>query len=614
MWPRNVSECRARTVCRASVCAVLLALPPLLSAATRQAKPEILFTPVGRLEARNFTHLSFALAAFCSQASLGYTLQDIRPIAAEVLCTPGLDGVDLNVPMALHFFHPLPQAPAAAAVTGMPRRVSIVRLTDNGARLFNALQQVYASFEQHPWGVTFSRPDAVPPWPHESVTVSLERDQAILSTSADVVEWLARERPVLSAPPGEEGVFSGAFEAAALAGVLAEFRSRQQNTAGADSILRLVNGLLLLTLPHLSELEFTARSDGLAMTFAATLLPHSSPAAPPAAAGGSAAALDLPAASIIPAHAVYATTDARPSAQGDWLSNVFDGEACGLPSLKRLVHAPATSHTAYLAPSPNSRSLVYASLLATPEPAVQIAFVTQALATARFGARLAYRPQAARTRGDRVIHSFRMVVAEHAANAAPGPASAAAMNADTLPLLLALSAGGLTCELAATDEVLAMTLGPSNALENVLSALESARPSPGQLQARWQTSDFQISPQAEAVSVFYPVRLFHNLVRVLPGSRTELVRRIPTIGDGLAAVRMPPGKEGRTPSLLRITANELNSLQIAFARGQPIIQEMLLMSAIQSLMARQQLAGKPEPSVPRPVAPADGRKETTTDH
>ena len=166
------------------------------------------------------------------------------------------------------------------------------------------------------------------------------------------------------------------------------------------------------------------------------------------------------------------------------------------------------------------------------------------------------------------------------------------------PLLLALSAGGLTCELAATDEVLAMTLGPSNALETVLSALESARPAPGQLQARWQTSDFRIPPQAEAVSVFYPVRLFHNLVQVLPGSRTEWVRRIPTIGDGLTAVRMPSDKDGRTPSPLRDyrqrTGTACNSpcARPAHHSGE------LLMSAIQSSWRDNNLRASQEPSVP----------------
>ena len=44
--------------------------------------------------------------------------------------------------------------------------------------------------------------------------------------------------------------------------------------------------------------------------------------------------------------------------------------------------------------------------------------------------------------------------------------------------------------------------------------------------------------------------------------------------------------------MLRIAANELKSLQIALARGRPIIQELLILSAFQSLMTKQPLQGK----------------------
>jgi hypothetical protein len=65
-----------------------------------------------------------------------------------------------------------------------------------------------------------------------------------------------------------------------------------------------------------------------------------------------------------------------------------------------------------------------------------------------------------------------------------------------------------------------------------------------------------------------------------------LVRRIPTLGDGMLAFRTPTGEDGRFESVLRIAANELNSLQLAFEHGQPIIQELLLHRAIQSMIGK----------------------------
>lgn len=588
---------KARSAYRVWFCMLMLVLSCTLPAAARSSTPQARFTAAGRLEARNYVHLSYALAAFGSQATLGYTLNEMLPIAARILYVPRLDGIDLNAPLTIHFLQPAARTSDTTPSTAMPQRISIVRLTDNGAFLFNALQAIYASHEQFPWGVTFTHPNDAYDWPYASVTVSLDKGQAFLSSSAAVIEWFVKNHSSLAAGHRDDGILFGTFTAAELASVLADIQPRQPDKAGANSVTSLFNSLLKVTLPHLQELDFTTQADGVALTFSASLLPQANETgAPILTTQRQAAALALPEAMIIPENVIYATIDARPTPLGDWLANIFSDEMSGLPSLKRMVHAPMSTHLAYLAPSPDHRSLVYASVLATPDPGAQLAVVTQALATASFGAGLTYLAQPERTIEGRTLHSFRMVYAEQPTRTDPAYTPAISLNANTLPLLLALPVRGLICEVAATDKFLAITLGPSNALANVLSTLESARPAPERLLAQWQTSAFRISPQAEAVSVFYPVRLFHNLVRVLPGSRAELVRRIPTIGDGLIAVRMPAGRDGRVPSLLRITANELHSLQLAFVRGQPIIEELLLMSAFQTLMIQTPLATQEAPA------------------
>jgi hypothetical protein len=153
-------------------------------------------------------------------------------------------------------------------------------------------------------------------------------------------------------------------------------------------------------------------------------------------------------------------------------------------------------------------------------------------------------------------------------------------------LLLALAAGGLTCELTATDRYLVLALGSEGVLDHVLPALATARPAPARLLARWQPSGMRIPDNAQSVTVLYPVRLLRQLIQILPGSRSDLVRRIPTLGDGMLAFRTPTGEDGRFESVLRIAANELNSLQLAFEHGQPIIQELLLHRAIQSMIGK----------------------------
>jgi hypothetical protein len=77
------------------------------------------------------------------------------------------------------------------------------------------------------------------------------------------------------------------------------------------------------------------------------------------------------------------------------------------------------------------------------------------------------------------------------------------------------------------------------------------------------------------------------------------------LGDGMLSFRTPADEDGRFESVLRISANELNSLQLAFEHGQPIIQDLLLNRAIQSMINKPIVPNtddvpKPgtEPSIP----------------
>lgn len=576
-----------RTSLRTGLVVVLMVFPLILGAAPRRSGPAVLFTPAGRLATRNYIHLSYALAAFSSQAAFDYSLDKIRPQIAALLCAPDLDGVDLNAPLTLHYLRPQTVGSASNTL----HRVAVVRLRDNGTLLFNALQVIYASYEQHPWGVTFSHPHTGYSWPHPQITVNLTAQQAILSTSPTAIEWFEKFGSALQTHAYADSTLAGDFEPAALAEMLDRIAPRQQIDAGSTTILHLFTRMFATSLPYLGKTDFTANADGLAASVTASVLPQTSTSPSLTIPNKRSAALTLAAAAVIPEEAIYASIEACPSSFGNWLSNVFDGEATGLPSLRRLVDVPASAHIAYLTPSRNSQALVYASILATDDPAAHLCLATQMLAKTRLGTELVYRRQPARDIGTRTVQSYRLA---HVPKTKPDESKppSATISADTLPLLLALFSDGLTCELAATDRYLVLTLGPSNTLSNILVALDAAQPSAAHFQERWRVANFVIPAKAESVSVLYPVRLFHTLVRILPGSRAEMIRRIPTIGDGIIAVRMPPGKDGRSTAILRIAANELKSLQIALERGRPIIQELLLLSAFQSLMTRQPVLEK----------------------
>jgi hypothetical protein len=313
--------------------------------------------------------------------------------------------------------------------------------------------------------------------------------------------------------------------------------------------------------------------------------------------------LELACAAAIPAEAVYASAEASPSPHGDWLSNVFGGAAAGLPTLKQLVVAPATAHVAYIEPSAKGQSLIYVCILEIADPASHLPDITRKLSQSHLGAGLGYRPQPDRQAGKSLIRVFRM---ERDAAAQDQPAAAApsaTVSAETLPLLLALAAGGLTCELTATDRYLVLALGSEGVIDNVLPALAVARPDASRLRARWQPSGMRIPDNAQSVTVLYPVRLFRQIIQILPGSRSDLVRRIPTLGDGMLAFRTPTNGDGQFESVLRIAANELNSLQLAFEHGQPIIQELLLNRAIQSMIEKPLAPNTDDAPMPEKVPP-----------
>jgi hypothetical protein len=588
---------------RIFIASAFLLSPMRVQSQIRQQTLSAEFIPVGRLETRNYQHLSYGLAAFSSQAGLGHSLDVIKRQAAALLCVPNLDGITLNAPLTIHYLFPKTGVDASDPAVAI-RRVAIVTLEDNGALLFDMLRTIYADFTQHPWGVTFSHLNAGYDWPYPQVTVSLQGNRAFLSVAPEAAEWLATSGNVLQLRPSTGDALSSSFIPKTLATLL---RNVLPQGAGSRStpVMPLFARLIAASLHNLDAIDFTVRADGVSLTLTGTLRPK--PSSPPVAMASSSntTALGLACAAAIPIEAVYASAEASPAPHGDWLSNVFGGSAAGLPTLKQLVDAPASGHVAYIEPSPKGESLIYVCILEIADPASHLPDITRKLSRSHLGAGLGYRPQPDRQSGKNLIRNFRL---ERDAAARDQPAAAApsaTISAETLPLLLALAAGGLTCELTATDRFLVLAMGSEGVLDHVLPELATARPAPARLLARWQPSGIRIPDNAQSVTVLYPVRLFRQLVKILPGSRSDLVRRIPTLGDGMLAFRTPTGGDGRFESVLRIAANELNSLQLAFEHGQPIIQELLLNRAIQSMIGKPLApntddAPKPdkEPSVP----------------
>lgn len=569
---------------RVFTAAALLLSPMRVQSQIRQQPPSVEFIPVGRLETRNYQHLAYGLAAFSSQAGLGHSLDVIKRQAAALLCVPNLDGITLNAPLTIHYLIPKTGADASDPAVAI-RRVAIVTLEDNGALLFDMLRTIYAEFTQHPWGVTFSHLNSGYDWPYPQVTVSLQGKRAFLSVTSEAAEWLATSGNVLQLRASTGDSLSSSFIPETLATLLRNVL-QQEAASRSTPVMHLFARLIAASLHNLDAIDFTAKADGISLTLTGALRPKPSSQTVAVVSSAKTTALGLACAAAIPAEAVYASAEASPSPHGDWLSNVFGGTAAGLPTLKQLVVAPATAHVAYIEPSAKGQSLIYVCILEIADPASHLTDIARKLERSHLGAGLGYRPQPDRQSGKSLIRVFRM---ERDAAAQDQPASAApsaTVSDETLPLLLALAAGGLTCELTATDRYLVLALGSEGVIDNVLPALAVARPDPSRLRARWQPSGMRIPDNAQSVTVLYPVRLFRQLVSILPGSRSDLVRRIPTLGDGMLAFRTPTGEDGRFESVLRIAANELNSLQLAFEHGQPIIQELLLNRAIQSMIGK----------------------------
>jgi hypothetical protein len=550
----------------------------------RQPTPSVEFIPVGRLETRNYQHLAYGLAAFSSQAGLGHSLDVIKRQAAALLCVPNLDGITLNAPLTIHYLIPKTGAHASNPAAAI-RRVAIVTLEDNGKLLFDMLRTIYADFTQHPWGVTFSHLNAGYDWPYPQVTVSLQGNRAFLSVTSEAAQWLATSGNVLQLRPSTGDSLSSSFIPETLATLLRNVLP-QEAASHSTPVMHLFARLIAASLHNLEAIDFTAKADGVSLTLTGALRPK--PSSPPVAMASSSntTALGLACAAAIPVEAVYASAEASPSPHGDWLSNVFGGAAAGLPTLKQLVDAPATGHVAYIEPSAKGQSLIYVCILEIADPASHLTDIARKLERSHLGAGLSYRSQPDRQSGKSLIRVFRMDRDAATLDQPAAPAPSATISTETLPLLLALAAGGLTCELTATDRYLVLALGSEGVLDHVLPALATARPAPARLLARWQPSGMRIPDNAQSVTVLYPVRLLRQLIQILPGSRSDLVRRIPTLGDGMLAFRTPTGEDGRFESVLRIAANELNSLQLAFEHGQPIIQELLLNRAIQSMIGK----------------------------
>lgn len=535
------------------------------------------FTLVGHLETRNYTHLSYALAAFSRQASLDYDFENIRPVASHLLYTPALAGIDLNQLLKVYFF----KETSPQTETNTFHRLVFSRLNDNGAQLFDAMRTIYTAFERHKWGVTFSQPRASFDWPFEAVTVSLDKETAIISESAMLIEWYTLTTPLLPSSTSYDGVFAGNFNAAAMSQLLTPVQTSTPTTLTGNNLTQLLSGLIAVSLPTVEKIVFATETDGIALSLKATITPKTNHKLHHNRHNK---ALSLPQATIIPENAIFAAVDACPSTLGDWISNIFDRQVAGMPTLNTIVTKNITSYTSFLAPTANNDSLLFVSSLVSLYPSQALNIVTQTLATASFGKDLTYHTQPLRRENGVEIHSYQLVYHKTDTDHTTQRQHHATIDANTLPLLIALATKGLTCEVALSGSNLALTLGPPGSITDVLKSLENATANPQHLQHLAATGNYRLPPTAESISLFYPVRLFHNLVKVLPGSRTEMVRRIPTTGDGFIAVRLPPDKNGDTASHVRFAANELNSLQTAISRGQPIIQELLLMSAFQSLM------------------------------
>jgi hypothetical protein len=548
------------------------ALLCVLAAAAVRADMRLLAT----VETDSYRSFTLGAAAFCQAAGMPLTLADLDARAADVLLVPGMAGVD---PQA-HLWICWLMGDETNRLERSTVAVAILPTADNGA---GALQVLGAAYPQRTkagdgplW--RYARPAASNRT--EAVVFATVRNGCVVaSLSRAAAAWVAG-RP-LPRPTAATTAIAGqvrvTFVPVALAALLKA--AREQRPEGRtddvnDALERLLGDVDTLSL------VLEAATDG------ATLRLQLAPAAGSPLSG--------------------LTARLRPPAAGFWRlppAGATLAAASGGITLWDVVRTYGATNrpaAARAAPQPLSAILDGDSLLyvARTESAGQIYFAAvqgttdaeaawrQAQAAPR--ALLPFAPSfAIRTNGWRDANGIRILDLVFGDSRSADPAAATNNPVDITAFML--HDGGMS--VATNAGRLVYTIGPSNAIAEVLARLRAPAPDGPSLPTRCRTLLPNAADDACSLLLLQPVALLRQIAESLPNIRAERLAMLPEPGAGIAAsVRRAP--DGSLQVALRVSSDELSRAQVVLNEGRAALQEMFMQMAVQQLLQR---TGAPDP-------------------
>jgi len=534
----------------------------------------------------SYRSLSYGVSAFCQAAGFPLVLADINAQTADTLLVPDLIGIDVQSNMWLLWL-------MSDQTNRQARSFSTVAILPTVDRAAAALQTLAAAYPLRTWDDEhqlwrFSRPatNGLRTGSAGIVYAASQENDLVVSASRDALVWATKHprAPTVAAAMAIAGQVRIEIQPVTLAALLKALREQHgsvQTDTASDAPERLLSEVRALSL------IIEASSAGVSVQMTITAIPD-------APLFARLARMHAPAPMLWQLAPVQASLAA--SSGGLSLLELLDAYAPANPHEEP--HAPHPTAAvggftgdaaAFIDRTSPTGVIYYATLLATTnrDEAWHYAMTSpQTLVPFMPSFNLA-------TNGTRSVDGcpvMDLVFTEsRRAGVTNNPVDMAAFM---------LRDGGMS--LAATSNLLVVTIGPSNAINHVLNHINHlpphATPLPERCRKLLPTSDAATC----AMILLQPVALVHQIAESLPGMSPERMASLPDPGDGIAA-SAERDEAGRLRLSLRISANEIARAQQALKEGRAALQEMFMQMAVQQLL--QQRTGPADPRSRAPSSP-----------
>lgn len=528
--------------------------------------------------------LTFGLSSFCQAAGFPFALTEINDEASKMLVIPNLAGLDVQQHLWLLWL--------ADASTNQPApdvvSVAILPTADNALTTRQALANAYPlrteDDVQMIW--RYAMPDAAPgaaagPLP-SAIYVAVRHGLVIVSASRDAVLWVT-SRPLPTPPAGETaiaGQIRFEIQPAAIAALLAGRREH----AGSDRLLETSTRLLADIRAVTLVLETT--TDGITLHLSVTPNPGTPLARlffrihPPAA----------PFWRVCPEQATVAMASGGASI---WdISDAYGtNRTAQTHTAESLLGDCLTGDSAvFIGRSSTTSSLYYAEVLGITNRAVawpRACADPQALLPFTTSFRFV-------TNGMRTVAGTPVLDLGRGTLAAASSTDATRNPADMAAFMV--RDGGVS--VAVTSNLLAVTFGSSNAIEQVLQRLADLPAGALPLPTRCRKL-LPAAPDAPcAAMLLLPAGLIRQIAASLPGLRADRVASLPQPGDGIAAI-LTRDPDGTLQLKMRFSANEVSRFQEAMSKGQDALQEMFMRMALQQVLQIERKIDDSDPRAPK---------------